>query len=69
MKVEGVITNFVSAAEFTLGAQVVQTNQDTVFENGTAEDLGLNVMVEVKDLPTDIERTILVADKVSFEED
>jgi hypothetical protein len=47
---------------------VVQTNADTVFE---PEDLIIveGIKVEVKGVPVDINRSILIADKVSLEED
>jgi hypothetical protein len=34
----------------------------------TPDDIELDVMLEVKGVPVDFERSILVADKVSFEE-
>jgi hypothetical protein len=69
IELEGLITDFVSASEFTLGSQAVRTDAHTVFDNCTAEDLGRGVWIEVKGVPVDIGRTILLADKVSFEED
>ena len=69
IEVEGVVTDIVSVSEFTVGDQVVQTDTGTVFEGGTADDIALGVLLEVKGVPIDISRTILIADKVSFEED
>ena len=47
-EIEGVITRFASAVDFSLGALTVTTNPQTSFEGGTAADLGLNVKVEVE---------------------
>ena len=46
---------------------MVRTDAGTVFEGGTAADIALGVMLEVKGVPIDIDRTVLLADKVSFE--
>jgi hypothetical protein len=68
IEVEGLVTDDALApAEFTVGTQVVQTDADTVFEDGTPAEIVLGVMLEVKGVPVDIDRSILVADKVSFE--
>ena len=67
IEVEGVVTDIVSASEFTVGDQVVQTDAETVYEGGTPNDIALGVNLEVKGVPVDISRSILVADKVSFE--
>ena len=68
IEVEGLVTDDASAPdEFTVGAQVVRTDVDTVFEDGRPEDIILGVKLEVKGAPVDIDRSILHADKVSFE--
>jgi hypothetical protein len=67
IEVEGLVTDFVSASEFTVGDQVVQTDAETVYKDGTADDIALGVKIEVKGVPVDIARSILIADKVSFE--
>jgi hypothetical protein len=67
IEVEGLVTNIVSLSEFTVGDQVVQTDAETVYEDGTPDDIALGVNLEVKGVPVDIIRSILVADKVSFE--
>ena len=67
IEVEGAVTNIVSVSEFTVGNQVVQTDADTVFEGIEPEDIAEEIILEVKGVPIDIERTVLVADKVSFE--
>ena len=69
IEVEGFVTDFVSVFEFTVGDQVVHTDEETVFEGLGPEDIALGIQLEVKGVPVDIDRSILVADKVSFEED
>ncbi len=69
LEVEGVVTDIVSVSEFTVGDQVVQTHAGTVFEGGTTDDIALGVLLEVKGVPIDIEHTVLLADKVSFEQE
>ncbi len=69
IEVEGLVTDIVSLSEFTVGDQVVQTDLETVYEGGTPDDIALGVNIEVKGVPVDIARSILVADKVSFEEE
>jgi len=65
IEVEGVVTDFVSVFEFTLGNQAVQTNVDTVFEDMTPEDIALGVRLEVEGIVVD---AILIADKISLGE-
>jgi hypothetical protein len=67
IEVEDVVTHMVSISEFTVGDQAVRTDANTVFEGGAAGDIALGVRLEVKGVPVDIMRTVLVADKVSFE--
>ena len=66
IEVEGVVTQFVSVFEFTLGNQAVETNEDTVFEDMTPEDIQLGVSLEVEGIVVD---GILVADKISLGEE
>jgi hypothetical protein len=68
IEVEGVVTDIISPSEFTVGDQVVQTDAGTIFE---PDDLIIveGIRLEVKGVPVDIIRSILVADKVSLEED
>lgn len=47
-EIEGLITQFASAADFSLGLSRVATNAQTSYEGGTAADLGLDVKVEVE---------------------
>jgi len=70
IEVEGLVTGISSPSEFTIDdTQDVRTELETVFEGGTAGDIALGVNLEVKGVPVDIDRSILIADKVSFEED
>ena len=69
VEVEGVVTEIVSSAEFTVNDQLVQTDEHTVFDGGTADDIKPGVQIEIKGVPTDIDFSIIIADKVSFEEE
>ncbi|MDQ3796906.1 MAG: DUF5666 domain-containing protein, partial [Pseudomonadota bacterium] len=61
---EGVVTRFVSPSDFTVGSQPVTTTADTIFEHGSAADLGLNITIEVDgELNKD---GVLVADGIVF---
>ena len=58
--------------EFTLEDredQVVQTDEDTEFEDIDKEEIEPGINIEVKGVPQDIEQSVIKADKVSFEED
>lgn len=48
VEIEGFITRFASAQDFDVAGFPVTTNANTVFEDGTSADLGLNVKVEVE---------------------
>ena len=48
VEVEGFITRFASATDFDVAGIPVTTNGSTVFEGGSAADLGLNIKVEVE---------------------
>ena len=63
-EVEGLVTRFGSATDFDVDGQKVATNTSTTFVNGTADDLKLNVKVEVEG-KLDATAT-LVAAKVVF---
>jgi len=68
IEVEGLVTDDTSAPnEFTVGDQLVQTDVDTVYEDGTPDEIALGVNLEIKGVSVDIIRSILIADKVSFE--
>lgn len=64
LELEGLVTHISSDSEFHMGNQVVLTNENTVFENGTPSDISLGIPLEIKGKIID---GILVADKVSFE--
>ena len=66
IEVEGLVTEIASQSEFTVGAQVVQTDAETVFEPA---DLNIveGIRLEIKGVPVDIEQSVLAADKVSLE--
>ena len=64
LEVEGFITRFVSATDFDVGTVTVTTNGATVFEGGSANDLGLNIKVEVEGEFN--ANSVLVADKVDI---
>lgn len=67
IEIEGIVTDFVSIFEFTVGDQVVNTDADTVFEGLAPEDIAVGMQLEIKGVPVDIDRSILIADKVSLE--
>ena len=69
VEVEGVVSSVISSNEFTLGEQVVETNSNTVYENLEPEEIAVGLNLEVKGIPIDIEFSVLVADKVSLEDD
>ena len=47
-EIEGFITRFASAQDFDVAGFPVTTDGNTVFEGGTASDLGLNIKVEAE---------------------
>jgi hypothetical protein len=70
IEVEGVVTDdTLTPDEFTVGDQVVQTDAETVYEAGEPEEIVIGVNLEIKGVPVDIIRSILIADKVSFEDE
>ena len=62
---EGLITVFTSATDFQVAGAKVTTTASTVFKNGTAADLALNVRVEVRG--TLDANKVLMADVVEIE--
>ena len=65
--IEGFVTNFTSATTaFTVNAQQVQTNANTVYVGGLAADLGAGVKVEVKGA---LQNGLLTAAKIIFKDD
>jgi uncharacterized protein DUF5666 len=65
VEVEGFITQFTSASNFTVGGQPVVTTGATVFEGGVAADLVLGTKVEVEGA---LSGGVLTASKVSLRE-
>jgi hypothetical protein len=68
IEVEGFVTQVVSQSEFTVGEQDVQTDGETVFEPPDLE-IAVDLKIEVKGVPVDIEQSVIEADKVSLEVD
>ena len=68
VEVEGLVTDIASDAEFTVGDQVVQTDAATVFEP-EGLDIEEGMMIEIKGVPVDIAYSVIIADKVSLEEE
>lgn len=66
-EIEGLITRFVSATDFSIGLQAITTTGATVYENGTAAGLGLNVKVEAEGSFN--AAGTLVATEIEFEPD
>ena len=70
VEVEGVVTDDTAApAVFFIDGTEVQTGPGTVYEGLTPAEIVLGVNLEVKGVWQDINRTVLLADKVSLEED
>jgi hypothetical protein len=65
MEHEGLITRFASATDFDVAGEPVTTTSATVYRNGTAADLALNVKVEVEGSPNS--SNVVVADVISFQ--
>jgi len=64
VEIEGLITRFGSATDFDVSGFPIVTNNQTVFEGGTAADLGLNIKVEAEG--TLNASGVLVASKVDI---
>lgn len=62
---EGLITRFASATDFDVAGNPVTTTSSTVYRNGNAADLALNVKVEVEGMLNS--SNVLVASVVRFE--
>ena len=67
IEIEGLITRFVSAADFDVAGMAVTTDNQTEYQGGTAGDLALNVRIEVEGR-LDSQGRIL-ADEIEFEQD
>ncbi|MBU0655661.1 MAG: hypothetical protein KJ914_11105 [Gammaproteobacteria bacterium] len=66
VELEGVITRFVSASDFSVNGVPVMTDARTQFEDGSASDLSLNALVEVEGSVN--AAGVLVAEEVSIKE-
>jgi hypothetical protein len=62
---EGLITRFASATDFDVAGQPVTTTSSTIYKDGSAANLALNVKVEVEGMLNS--SNVLVASVVSFE--
>ena len=67
IEIEGLVTDFTSVNEFKIGEQVVRPDSQTVFEGLDPVDLAEGLNLEIKGVPIDIERSAILADKVSLE--
>jgi hypothetical protein len=73
IEVEGIVDDVVfngDFPEFTFEGredQLFQTNNETEFENVEPDEVDVGMPIEVKGVPVDIDRSVVVADKVSFE--
>ena len=74
IELEGEVTDKVSDSEFTVWdmveekLHVVQTDEETILEPEDL-DIELGMMIEIKGIPVDIAYSVILADKVSLEED
>ena len=77
IEVEGIVTEVnldIDPIEFTItnqdGDQAVEADTDTTtFEDVNPEDIAVDMKLEVKGVPVDIEQSVIKADKVSLEID
>jgi hypothetical protein len=63
-EIEGFITRFVSAQDFDVAGFPVTTDGNTIFEGGSANDLGLNIKVEAEGSVNS--QGVLVATKIDI---
>ncbi len=75
IEVEGIVDEVVfidGFPKFTFEGrddQVVQTNAETEFEDVNKEEIEVGMKLEAKGVPVDIDHSVILADKVSLEED
>ena len=77
IEVEGLVTAVdlnIDPFEFTIRTQQdrdyqVQTDNETEFEDVNPMEIEIGMQIEVKGVPIDIDHSVIVADKVSLEED
>lgn len=65
VEIEGYITRFESISDFDVAGQPITTTNATRYEDGTADDLDLNVKVEVEGRID--ANGVLIADEIEFE--
>lgn len=63
VEITGFVTGFISAFDFTVGYQAVQTDTQTLFVDGTPDDVGLGVKLEVEG---HLAEGVLLAREVEF---
>lgn len=66
-EIEGIVTRFVSASDFSIGTRAVATTSSTTYEGGTASDLRLNVKIEAEGSFN--AAGVLVAKKIEFKKE
>jgi len=66
LEMEGIVTRFVSKLDFDVNGIPVTTNSETVYENGTENEIGLNTSLEVEGKINS--SGILVAEEIEFED-
>jgi hypothetical protein len=66
VELEGLVTQFISANQFSVNGQPVITDTNTLFEKGTAADIQLNSFIEVEGYINTL--GVLVADEVSVKQ-
>ena len=66
-EIEGIITRFASASDFSIGTNRISATGTTRYEGGTASDLRLNVKVEAEGSFNTA--GVLVASKIQFKKD
>ncbi|MBI3609561.1 MAG: hypothetical protein HY204_02530 [Nitrospirae bacterium] len=65
LEIEGLVNQFTNASDFEVNGQRVQTNSQTLFENGAPANIQANVLLEVEG--TLDANGILIAREISFE--
>lgn len=66
IELEGLVTAFTSASQFSVNGQSVTTNASTQFEHGTAADIVLNALIEVEGRVDS--NGVLIAEEVSLKQ-
>jgi C4-type Zn-finger protein len=66
VELEGEVEDFISVTAFSVGGQMVTTDDETEFEHGSAQNLASGVVVEIEGILMDT--GVVLASKVEFEE-